>query len=207
VSRRFLALGDSYTIGELVAEAQRWPVLLADLLRARGLDVGAPEIVAQTGWTTDELAAAIAAARLRGPYDLVSLLIGVNDQYRGRDLREYAAGFRELLARAVDFAGGSAGRVLVLSIPDWSVTPFADGDARGKAAIAQALDAFNAEARRQARAAGAYWVDITPTSRRAGGDPSLLTQDALHPSGFMYAEWAELAFPAARAALASTGPR
>jgi lysophospholipase L1-like esterase len=120
---RFLALGDSYTIGEGVDEAERWPVRLADLLRERGVPVGDPEIIARTGWTTDELAAAIDDADPQGPYALVTLLIGVNNQYRGRDAEEYRAQLADLLRRAVGFAGGDASRVVVLSIPDWSPTP------------------------------------------------------------------------------------
>src|ERR1039458_8430091 len=124
---RFLALGDSYTIGETVDSAGRWPVQLAKALRGRKLSVGDPEIVARTGWTTDELAAGIQNAAPGGPYSLVSLLIGVNNQYRGRDAEKYRAEFKSLLAQAVEFAGGKASRVVVLSIPDWGVTPFAGG--------------------------------------------------------------------------------
>ncbi|HEU0013481.1 MAG TPA: GDSL-type esterase/lipase family protein, partial [Longimicrobium sp.] len=136
---RFLALGDSYTIGEAVAEAERWPVRLAALLRERGMDVADPEIIARTGWTTDELSAAIDERDPQGPYALVSLLIGVNNQYRGRSADEYRGEFAALLRRAIAFAGGDAGRVIVLSIPDWGVTPFAEG--RDRAAIAAEIDA------------------------------------------------------------------
>jgi len=124
---RFLALGDSYTIGESVAATERWPLQLAALLRKEGLALDEPQIVATTGWTTDELWAGIDRAAPRGPFELVSLLIGVNDQYRRREASEYAAQFAVLLARAIAFAGGQADRVLVLSIPDWGVTPFARG--------------------------------------------------------------------------------
>ncbi|HEU4698571.1 MAG TPA: GDSL-type esterase/lipase family protein, partial [Gemmatimonadales bacterium] len=156
MAHRYLALGDSYTIGEGVAEPGRWPVQLAALLRARGIAIGSPEIVAQTGWTTDELADAMDAAEppLAGPYDLVSLLIGVNNQYRRRPLEEYAAQFAGLLDRAVVLADDAPGRVLVVAIPDWSVTPFADGDDRGRRAIAAAIDAFNAVNRAAAERAG-----------------------------------------------------
>jgi lysophospholipase L1-like esterase len=198
---RFLALGDSYTIGEAVAEAQRWPVQLAALLRARGVAIADPEIVATTGWTTDELSAGIDAAAPRGPYDLVSLLIGVNDQYRGRSVEEFLRGLEPLLARALGFAGGAPDRVLVLAIPDWGVTPFADGDARGRRAIGEAIDAYNAAKRAAAQAAGARWVSTEAASRRAADDPALTAQDGLHPSGLLYAEWADLALPAAMAAV------
>src|SRR5258708_29466648 len=124
---RFLALGDSYTIGENVDSAARWPVQLAKALRARKLNVSDPEIIARTGWRTDELAGGIEIAAPAGPYALVSLLIGVNNQYRGRDPEKYRAEFKSLVAQAVAFAGGKPSRVVVLSIPDWGVTPFASG--------------------------------------------------------------------------------
>mgnify|MGYP002714878798 CR=1 FL=1 len=137
----YLALGDSYTIGEGIAPEDRWPVRLADALRGEGVAIDAPRIVATTGWTTDELDAAIDAAALRPPFDLVSLLIGVNDQYRGRDVATYAPAFEALLARAIGFAGGDATRVFVLAIPDWGVTPFGAHSGRDTAAIARELGA------------------------------------------------------------------
>lgn len=198
---RFLALGDSYTIGEGVAPHERWPVVLADSLRSEGVDLADPVIVATTGWTTDELAAGIAAAGIGGRYDLVSLLIGVNNQYRGRPIREYREQLLSLLRQAVGFAGDRPSRLLVLSIPDWGVTPFAAG--RDAAAIAAGIDAFNAVNRAEAERAGARWVDVTAHSRAAGAAPEMLVADGLHPSGAAYAEWARLALPAAREALGS----
>ena len=194
---RFLALGDSYTIGECVEPAGRWPVQLAALLE--GDRATAPEIIAVTGWTTDDLMAAIAEARPRGPYALVSLLIGANDQYQGRPVEEYRPRFRALLAAAVGFAGGEASRVLVLSIPDWGVTPYADG--RDRAAIAREIDGYNAAAAAEAARAGARWVDVTPISRLPDRDGTRLASDRLHPSGAQYAEWARAALPAAAAAV------
>lgn len=199
---RFLALGDSYTIGEGVDEAERWPVQLTALLRERGIAVGDPRIIARTGWTTDELSAAIDEADPRGPYALVTLLIGVNNQYRGRDADEYRAQFTDLLRRAVGFAGGDARRVVVLSIPDWGVTAFAEG--RDRARIAVEIDVYNAINREEAARAGARYVDITPQTRAAGADPAFLVGDGLHPSGRSYAEWARLALPVAEQALSST---
>ena len=196
---RYLALGDSYTIGESVAPSERWPLQLAALLRQEGLALDEPQIVATTGWTTDELWAGIDRAAPRGPFDLVSLLIGVNDQYRRREASEYAAQFAVLLARAVEFAAGQPGRVLVLSIPDWSVTPFAHG--RNPAGIMRAIDQFNALNRAAAQRASVRYVDVTPSSRQAAVDPALIAADGLHPSGKMYAEWARLALPAAREGL------
>ncbi|HEY0021835.1 MAG TPA: SGNH/GDSL hydrolase family protein [Longimicrobium sp.] len=192
---KFLALGDSYTIGEGVAASDRWPVQLVALLREQGQDFAEPRIVARTGWTTDELSAAIDAADPRGPYDLVSLLIGVNNQYRGRGTEEYRAEFAGLLQRAIGFAGEDAGRVIVLSIPDWGVTPFAEG--RSRAGVAAEIDVFNAINRQETERLGARYVDITPQSRTVGSNSAFLAADGLHYSGLTYAEWARLALPAA----------
>jgi lysophospholipase L1-like esterase len=192
---RILALGDSYTIGDGVAEADRWPVRLAALLRARGKNVAAPQIIARTGWTTDELSAGIDAAKPDSAYGLVTLLIGVNNQYRDRSEDEYRAQFRLLLARAIALAGGSAARVIVVSIPDWGVTPFANG--RDRRAIGQAIDRFNAISREETNRAGAHYADITPLSRRAAGDVSLVGTDGLHPSATMYAAWLDVILPIA----------
>ena len=195
----FLALGDSYTIGEGVAEDARWPAQLAAALRHAGVPLADPRVVARTGWTTDELSAAMDAAEPLGQWDFVSLLIGVNDQYRGRPVEEYAREFAALLARAVGLARGRADRVLVLSIPDWGVTPFADG--RDRARIAQELDACNASARATCALHGAAFVDVTGFSRALGGAPAMLAADGLHPSPAMHAEWAALALPVARGLL------
>lgn len=196
---RFLALGDSYTIGEGVEPAERWPSRVAEQLRAAGAMVADPQIVAVTGWTTDELAAGIDAAAPAGPFDVVTLLIGVNDQYRGRGVSAYAPAFETLLARAVELAGGRPERVVVISIPDWGVAPFAAG--RDRRAIGAEIDAFNAVARDGARRHGAAWVDVTAASREAGDAAGAYAADGLHPSGRAYAEWADLVLPAARAAL------
>jgi lysophospholipase L1-like esterase len=190
-SLRFLALGDSYTIGEGVSPAACWPFQLAAALRGRGVPMQFPLIIAHTGWTTSELAAGIAAAAPRGTFDLVTLLIGVNNQYRGLGLEQYRDEFRSLLAQATAFAGGQAERVLVLSIPDWSVTPFAAGT--DLAQIVKEIEAFNQANREETLAAGAHYLDITPISRQAAHTPGLLAADNLHPSGKMYARWVELA--------------
>ena len=195
-SKRFLALGDSYTIGESVMPAERWPVQLARMLQKEGVALDEPQIIATTGWTTDELSAAIDRAPPRGPFDLVSLLIGVNNQYRGRALAEYRGQFADLLKRAIGLAGSQPGRVLVLSIPDWGVTPFARG--RDRAVIGRAIDEFNAINAEATRGAGTGYVDVTPVSRQATVDAALIAGDGLHPSGKMYTEWARLALPAAR---------
>ncbi|HVT05159.1 MAG TPA: SGNH/GDSL hydrolase family protein [Thermoanaerobaculia bacterium] len=198
-SHRFLALGDSYTIGESVDPVDRWPVQVAAALRAKGLRLEEPEIIARTGWTTDELDKAISAAEPRGTWDLVTLLIGVNNQYRGRGLEEYQNQFRGLLNRAIHFAGGVPSRVVIVSIPDWGATPFAAGRDSGK--IAREIDAFNNIARGEAMKVGARFVDITPISRRASTEPALVAHDKLHPSGEMYRAWVLLIIPAALDAL------
>ena len=195
-SARVLSLGDSYTIGEAVEPSARWSVQMVTALRAEGVDVADPEIIARTGWTTDELSKAIDDANPQGPYDLVTLLIGVNNQYRGRDLENYRSEYRALLDRAIGFAAGDASRVIVVSIPDWGVTPFAKG--RDAAKIAREIDAYNAVKKEETSRAGAHFVDITPGSRNAASDLSLLASDGLHPSASMYAEWSRAALPAAR---------
>ena len=198
MSMRYLALGDSYTIGEGVPEAGRWPLQLARALRAGGIDLDDPRIIATTGWTTDELDAAIDAAEPLGRFDFVSLAIGVNNQYRGRDLHEYREQFAALLTRAIGFADGDAGRVLVLSIPDWGVTPFAAGHGCDAAQVAAQLDAYNAAAAEICAQFGVAFVDITAVSRERGADPAMLADDGLHPSAAMYALWTERALPVAR---------
>jgi len=194
----YLALGDSYTIGEAVPANDRWPAQLVRHLRARGLLIDEPQIIAVTGWTTDELSSAMDAATLAPPYDLVTLLIGVNNQYRGRAAGEYRGEFARLLHRAIDLAGGHAARVVVVSIPDWGVTRFASEQGRDPAQIAHALDVYNAIARDEAGRAGARWVDITPLSRR---HPELVADDGLHPSAAQYALWTGAILPVAAAAV------
>jgi lysophospholipase L1-like esterase len=204
VTRRYLALGDSYTIGEGVYADERWPMQLAAAAREAGVPLADPEIVAKTGWTSTELLAAIDALSppLRTDYDLVSLLIGVNDQYRGLGARAFRTGFVRLLSRAVNYARNEAGRVLVLSIPDWGSTPFANTDPRGALAIAHEIDEFNAVIRDEARAASARFVEVTPESRKAAWEGALLAADELHPSAIMYAGWVRILLPEALRAIA-----
>ena len=198
----YLALGDSYTIGENVEPADRWPMQLAAALRAEGIVIDDPRIIATTGWTTDELSAAIDAAEPLGDsHALVSLLIGVNNQYRGRAVDEYAHEFAVLLERAIGFAGRRADRVFVLAIPDWGVTPFAADSGRDTAAIARELDAYNAAAAKICADRGVVYIDIAPVNRARGAEPAMLADDGLHPSAAMYAEWARLALPAVRRVL------
>jgi len=195
-STRFLALGDSYTIGEGVEASGRWPNQLAARL---GLD--APEIVAQTGWTTDELGAAMDAHAFHPPYALVTLLIGVNNQYRGRDLASYRGEFTQLLQRAIALAGDNPRHVVVVSIPDWGITPFARG--RDADAIAREIDAYNAANREIAANSHAHYADVTGISRDRGEREDMLVSDGLHPSAAMYTRWLDAILPATQAALSS----
>ncbi|MGH8091656.1 MAG: SGNH/GDSL hydrolase family protein [Rudaea sp.] len=198
---RFLALGDSYTIGEGVAANEDWPHQLAAALRAQGVAIAEPEIVARTGWTTDELSAAMDTHAFHRPYALVTLLIGVNNQYRGRDLQNYRAEFRALLERAIVLAGCDAQRVLVVSIPDWGVTRFGTESGRDLAKVAREIDAFNASAAAISTTLHAHYVDVTAISRDRGGDTDMLAADGLHPSAAMYTRWTTAIAPMARSAL------
>ena len=198
---RYLALGDSYTIGEGVAEAEGWPMQLARALRIGGLAMSDPRIIARTGWSTDELDAAIDAAQPLADYDLVSLLVGVNNQYRGRGVDDYRGQFAGLLERALGFARWRPDRVLVLSIPDWGVTPFARDQQRDAGRIAAEIDAFNDAAREACARRTVAFIDITPASRAHGAEAAMLVDDGLHPSAAMYAQWTRLALPRVRAML------
>lgn len=186
-----LALGDSYTIGESVDEADRFPNQTVLFLHSKGVYFDKPVIIATTGWTTDELMQAIRNSNLlQGTFDFVTLLIGVNNQYRGRSAEEYRKEFVELLTMATRFSGDQVKHVIVLSIPDWGVMPFAEGRDRKK--IAEEIDFFNAINKEESLKLGVNYIDITPISRKALNDPSLIAPDGLHPSAKMYAEWARL---------------
>ena len=191
---RYLALGDSYTIGEMVAPKNRWSTQLARLLEAEGIQTEVT-IIARTGWTVDELWQGIQANPPSGTYDMVSLLIGVNDQYRGYPVDGYREDFRFMLGKAIEYAGGDPKRVVVLSIPDWGFTPFAAD--RDTEFVSQQIDEFNAVNLEETKAVGAYYVDVTVISRMAMDDFELIAGDRLHPSGKMYAMWAEKALPIA----------
>jgi lysophospholipase L1-like esterase len=198
--RSFLALGDSYTIGQSVPAADRFPVQAAKYLTARGTNFGPPEIIAQTGWTTANLLSSLAlAAPLKPQYDIVTLLIGVNNQHQGRTQQEYADQFLTLLGMAVQYAGNNKKRVIVLSIPDYSVTPYANGS--DKALIAKEIDSFNVINKTIAMKVGVFYLDITGSSRLAANDPSLIASDGLHPSGLEYKVWAEGLVPVIQKAL------
>ena len=190
ISYTYLALGDSYTIGEQVRVNESFPYQTVKKLRQEKLLFTAPEIIATTGFTTDELNAAIDATTLLPAYDFVSLLIGVNNQYRGRLVDDFELDFEILLKRAIHFAGNVPAHVFVLSIPDWGVTPFAaEGDV---SAIAKAIDAFNTVCKKLTEKHQALYIDITQTQRDDGRNEVFLTADQLHPSGKENSKWADL---------------
>ncbi|MFW5759724.1 MAG: SGNH/GDSL hydrolase family protein [Cyclobacteriaceae bacterium] len=189
----FLFLGDSYTIGEAVKEKEKWPAQLIKALEKQKLKVASSTIIAKTGWTTDELDSAIATAHLNSTYDLVTLCIGVNNQYRGRSVENYTVEFEELLKQAIIYAGNDASRVLVVSIPDYGVTPFAKEKKPEK--ISSEIDEFNRINLQIARRYNAGYVEITTISKLAKKDLSLLAEDQLHPSAKMYSRWVDTMMP------------
>lgn len=195
----YLALGDSYTIGESVPAAESFPYQTMARLRQEGLEMADPLIIAKTGWTTDELAEAIREHPLQESFSVVTLLIGVNNQYRGRPLDNYREEFTALLDQAILFANGHPRHVAVLSIPDWGVTPFAEGRDRSK--IAEEIDAYNGAAKEIALAHQCAWLDITDSTRANGQKPEFLAEDGLHPSGKEYTVWAERLSPVLRGIL------
>ncbi len=184
--RTFLALGDSYTIGESVDEKDRWSMQLIDLLKT-DFNITKHDIVARTGWTTSELSQAIDAKKLTDQYDMVSLLIGVNNQYRGQSLDTYRVEFKQLLNISIKFAKNDAKKVIVLSIPDWGKTPFARGQDTQK--IASEIDSFNNVAKEECKKMNIVFVDITDITRK-NTDASMFAVDGLHYSGKMHQLWA-----------------
>ena len=186
---KYLALGDSYTIGESVTESERWPNQLVDSLAKKGIQLGKPTIIATTGWRTDDLRNAMTKTYLKNEYELVSLLIGVNNQYQGKSSSIYASEFEELLKWAVRLAGGKKHRVFVVSIPDYGFTPFGKPK---QEVISKAIDEFNEINAQIAYKYGIRYFNITDISRDGLSDPTLVAADGLHPSGKMYAYWVEL---------------
>jgi len=185
----YLALGDSYTIGEQVPLHENFPFQTIALLKNDGLQVADPVIIATTGWTTDELAAAIRERNLQETFSFVTLLIGVNNQYRGRDLENYKQEYTQLLDQAIRFANGHTQNVFVLSTPDWGVTPFAEGKDRQK--IGEEIDAYNAAEKEITEAHKCHYIYITDSTRKNGTTKEFLAEDGLHPSGKEYRVWAE----------------
>jgi len=189
----YLALGDSYTIGESVSREESFPVQVTQFLHQMGTPVSDPVIIARTGWTAEELLSGINAAAVNGTFDIVTLLIGVNDQYRGRSVESFRPFYRHLLQKAVEFAGHNAKRVIALSIPDWGVTPYALNFQPDKIAIE--IDAFNAASREMAFESDITYLDITGSSREAANNPALVAADGLHPSAVEYGRWASALAP------------
>lgn len=186
----YLALGDSYTIGEQVVAEENFPHQTVAILKDEyNIEVATPKIIAVTGWTTDELNAAIKAEKLQEHFDIVTLLIGVNNQYRNRDTENYKEEFTDLLQQAIAFANGRMSHVFVLSIPDWGVTPFAEG--KNKAAIAQQIDAYNKINQEVTASLSCNYIEITESTRSNGLDESYLTPDKLHYAAKEYKIWAE----------------
>ena len=185
----YLALGDSYTIGESVPANENFPNQTTVLLRKKGYKFLSPEIIAKTGWTTDELQSTVNNYHLKNNYDLVTLLIGVNNQYRGRSIDEYEKDFESLLKQAIQFAGNETGHIIVLSIPDWGVTPFASG--RDRLEIAKQIDKFNEINKNISTKHRVRYIDITAWTREAASNLSLIAADGLHPSGKEYERWAK----------------
>ncbi|MDP3474142.1 MAG: SGNH/GDSL hydrolase family protein [Algoriphagus sp.] len=189
----YLALGDSYTIGEGVPENDRYPVQLVNTLAKSGkLNFSNPQIIAKTGWTVDELEAGIKAADTKSEgYDLVTLLIGVNNQYRGRPVEDFEKEFELMLNRAITFARGNTSHVMVLSIPDWGVTPFAVNRKSDQAKVEREIDAYNSAKKAICKMYGITFIDITEDYRTIGARPEMVVEDLLHPSGLVYQRWME----------------
>lgn len=187
----YLALGDSYTIGESVEEAERWPEQLSKALNNKGINLGTPKIIARTGWRTDQLLDSIQSdPSTKTNYELVSLLIGVNNQFQRRSVESFALEFEELLQTAIRLAGNDNKKVIVLSIPDYGKVPFFR--TRGGEAIGQEIDRYNTASKTICVQYGVHYFDITPLSREVENDPELISEDRLHPSGKMYARWVDL---------------
>lgn len=187
-SLSYLALGDSYTIGESVNEDERWPNQLAFALSKKGIHVSQPKIIATTGWRTDNLKDAIIKAEIKRKYDLVSLLIGVNNQYQGKPADQYAIEFEDLLKTAIHLAKGNTGNVFVVSIPDYGYTPY--GQTK-KETISREIDEFNRINKNITEKYKVAYYNITDLSRKGLDDPSLVASDKLHPSGKMYTLWTD----------------
>jgi lysophospholipase L1-like esterase len=198
-AKKYLALGDSYTIGQNVPETDRFPVQTKKWLVDQGMNMNTAEIIATTGWTTTNLQNAVAAQNPAGPFDVVSLLIGVNDQYQSHDTTGYRQRFLNLLNTSIQLAGSRRDRVFVLSIPDYSVTPF--GQNLDTALIRRQIDQFNAINKDVTLQNFCSYLDITPSTREAANDPSLIANDGLHPSGKEYKKWADRLGPMMKAVL------
>lgn len=191
VQKTYLALGDSYTIGESVTPAQSFPYLLVSKINSRGQNFAPPRVIARTGWTTKDLQQAMTSANITKKYDFVSLLIGVNNQYQGLSKSEYRTQFKDLLSRAINHAGGKLSHVSVVSIPDWGQTPFGKKSGRNTQKITEDIAAFNAINKAESIAKGVSYTDITSISNKVNQDPALVAKDGLHYSGKIHALWVD----------------
>jgi lysophospholipase L1-like esterase len=195
----YLALGDSYTIGESVPAKKSFPYQLADQLIAGGIKVAQPRIIAQTGWTTADLIQAIKLEKLNTKYDFITLLIGVNNQYMNESIDTYRKEFKQLLSTAISCSKGGKATVFVISFPDWTVTPFGKRGSSREAAAS--VDKFNAVNKLETLNAGVNYIDISIVSRLADKDESLIAADGLHPSAKLYSQWVRQLYPAVKARL------
>jgi len=186
----YLALGDSYTIGESVKESERWPVQLSNSLRNK---LNKPVIIAKSGWTTDKLIDTLNKINFNKKFDFVALLIGVNNQYRGRRVENFKEGFTILLKKSIEYANYKKERVMVVSIPDWGVTPFAKN--KNRTIICNEMDAFNKVIHDECMKNNITFFNITEISRKAVNDNSLIAEDGLHPSKKMYKQWVKIIKP------------
>lgn len=185
---KYLALGDSYTIGQSVPFDDRYPIQLETRLENDSINIDSTIIIAKTGWTTTNLKNAIISENLTDTFDLVSLLIGVNNQYQGKPIEDYEIEFAELLQTAINFAGGQIENVFVVSIPDYAFTPFGNGNTT----ISQEIDDFNLVNKTITDSVGVSYFNITPISREGLEKPELVAPDNLHPSGEQYSRWVDL---------------
>jgi len=191
--KKYLALGDNYTIGENISENNRWPIQLAEVLNKNNISIGKPKIIAKTGWTTDELKSGIDVTILDYPYDFVSLLIGVNNQFKQKSLLEFKEEFQNLLNQAVSFSGNKKEHVFVVSIPDWGVMPFAEG--RDREQVRTEIDNFNQIIYEICAIERIAFIDITSISRDISKHPEWIASDGFHPSGAQYTEWVNEILP------------
>jgi len=189
----YLALGDNYTVGESVLQNQSWPFQLTKVLSEKNIKISSPRIIAKTGWNSSELKIGINNSSLDFPYDWVSLLIGVNDQYQGRNIEEFKEQFEVLLAEAISFSGNKKERVFAVSIPDWAVMPFAKELNREQ--ISKEIDDFNQVIYEVCSFENIHFIDITSISRSVKDNPSFIAKDSLHPSGTQYSRWIKQMIP------------
>ena len=195
--KTYLALGDSYTIGESVAASERFPMQAVAFLKDSGLQINTPQIIARTGWTTTDLLIALQRENLPKTFDLVTLLIGVNNQYQGKSIADYRSEFKTLVVKSIEYARDNKNHVIVLSIPDYSVMPFSKNLDKEK--IAREIDDYNYINKQICQQMGVTYLNVTAISQEAATNAALIAEDGLHPSGVQYAKWAALLAPLIKA--------